>query len=384
MNNEPEQYYLGLSIAGTGETVHAVLVAARAAGPDVALRQVRHEGVELQGSLREHVQAVLAGPPGAAGPDLAMIDRDLGRAFGEAGKTAITRARLPRQKLAGAGIWGLSIPPTAPLGTAGRAAEIYLASPAETAARIGLPVVSGFAQSDQAAGGAGGPLAAWADYQLLHDDHKSRVIIDLGKVCTLVFLPAGGHLPDTVAFDTGSGTAVLDELARRRHGRVFDADGAIAGAGRPSREVVADLMSSPYFLQPPPKRSFRTDWQGPYVDRVEAAAGRAGVAGADLMATAVELTVETIVRAVDSLTQRPHEIILCGGGARNITLGIRLRDRLSPASTVALERFDVDAASKDAFSAAALAAARLREIPANVPQVTGAARAVKLGTIAMP
>jgi anhydro-N-acetylmuramic acid kinase len=349
---------------------------------------VRREWFELDGPLRQRVQELLQAPPAASATmDLATLDRDLGKALGEAGKAAIAHARLSRQKLAGAGLWGLAIGPAAPLGAAGRAAEIRLGSPAEVAAAVGLPIVSGFAQSDQAAGGAGGPLSPWVDYHLLHDVHKARVVLDLGKVATLTFLPAAGQLADTLAFDTGPGTAVLDELARRHHGQPYDRDGAIAGSGRPAAQVVADLISTPYFSQPPPattKRSFRTDWQGRYVDRVEAAGSRAGIAGADLLATAVELTIETIVRAAAQLTQRPHEVILCGGGARNITLGIRLRDRLSPASTVAMERFDVDAASKDAFNAAALTAARLLNLPANIPQVTGARQAVRLGSITEP
>ncbi len=260
-------------------------------------------------------------------------------------------------------------------------------------------MVADFAQSDQAAGGRGGPLCAWVNYQLLHDEQKARVVLDVGKVATLTFLPAGGDLEDTVAFDLGPGMAVMDELARRQLGKPYDVDGAIAASGRASREAVADVLSNPYFSQPPPKRCFRSDWQGIFVDHFEAACARnpspsgrgspceasakrgAGVRVPDLLATALELTVQLITRAVDSLTQRPHEVILCGGGSRNITLGIRLRERLSPASTVALEWFDVDGASKDAFNAAALAAARLLEIPANIPQVTGAGKAVLLGGV---
>ena len=379
MNTQSEQYALGLSVAGTGEGVHAVIAAVQVSGQALSLRQVRREWLELIEPLRKQLQQVLSGP--AAGADLATLDRDLGRAMAQAGAQTIAHARLPRRKLTGAGVWGLGVAPTTTPGAPGRAAEIRFGSPAETAAKTGLPVVADFARSDQAAGGRGGPLAAWVNYQLLHDPRKARVVLDLGKVATLTFLPAGGDVGDTVAYDLGPGTAVLDELSRRHHDRPYDADGGLAAQGRPRMEVVFDLLSAPYFNQPPPKRSFRADWQGMYLDWFDAVTTRAGLAGADLLATAAELTVELVARGVAGLTQRPHEVILCGGGARNIALAMRLRDRLSPASTVALERFDVDAASKDAFDAAALAAARLAEIPANIPQVTGADRAMLLGSV---
>jgi anhydro-N-acetylmuramic acid kinase len=93
------------------------------------------------------------------------------------------------------------------------------------------------------------------------------------------------------------------------------------------------------------------------------------------------LTARSIVQAIRGLTQNPHEVILCGGGARNITLAMRLRQLLVPAGTVSIERFDIDATAKEALSFAMLAAARLDGVPANVPQATGARRPALLGSV---
>ena len=105
------------------------------------------------------------------------------------------------------------------------------------------------------------------------------------------------------------------------------------------------------------------------------------MAPADLVASASEVTVQSLVRCIGALTQNPHEVILCGGGAKNIYLAMRLRKLLVPAGTVSIERFDIDATAKAGLTVAVLAAARLDGVPANIPAVTGATRAVLLGSI---
>ena len=75
------------------------------------------------------------------------------------------------------------------------------------------------------------------------------------------------------------------------------------------------------------------------------------------------------------------EIILSGGGSENAAIVRELRQRLSGIPLLASDDLGVPSPAKEALAFALLGAATLDNLPANVPQVTGASRPVVLGAI---
>ena len=73
-----------------------------------------------------------------------------------------------------------------------------------------------------------------------------------------------------------------------------------------------------------------------------------------------------------TLTERPHEIILSGGGAKNIFLASRIRSLLSPSSTINCEKFGYGVRGKNAVCMAVLAAARVDNVAIYCPFATAA------------
>ncbi len=329
-------------------------------------------------------------------PLLAEMDRDVAVAFAEAAGALMAEARLNPKDVAAIGSSGWLI---------GGAVE--LGSPGLIARLAGVPVAADFARSDIAAGGLGGPLAAWPDWVLLRNfsafslpgkraassiavrqakgaGRLARVVVHLGAVAGLTFLGASCGAGDVVAFDVGPGTILLDALAERLLGRPFDADGAAAAGGRANGAMLNELLANPYFQRPPPKVASAAEWGEAYVQRVMMMAEKHRCGGADLPATAAELTARSIAGAIAGLTERPHEVILAGGGARNIHLAGRIRALLSPSSTVTTEKFGVGIEALRAVDYAILAAARLDGVPCNCPAATGAMGPAILGGVYMP
>ncbi len=363
------RYFVGAE-SGRAATGPRVAVAAiEGVGPDTKVRLVRSEDLQYEDALRQRVLSAIMGEPLPAG-QWAALGRDVGGAFAGAIATVLSKSRLPRAK-------------TIAVGNAGQTMGVgmHIGSAATIAERTGLPIVSDFAAADIAAGGRGGPLSAWPDWVLLHDEKKSRVLVDLGAIATVTFLPADGIPDDTVAFEAGPGTTVLDAVTRRHFDRPFDADGALAAAGSINGTLLNELLADPYLRSPAPKVADNGHWSGPYLHRLDQMTAKHGVAPADLPATVAEMTVRAIVAAIDQLPENPHEVLLAGGGSRNIHLAMRLRRLLTPASTVGVERFDLDGPAKTALDAAVLAAARIDGIAGNVPATTGGKRAV-LGSVA--
>ncbi|MBD1944275.1 anhydro-N-acetylmuramic acid kinase, partial [Coleofasciculus sp. FACHB-712] len=106
---------------------------------------------------------------------------------------------------------------------------------------------------------------------------------------------------------------------------------------------------------------------------------------ADLLATLTELTAASIVHSYRTfLPQMPDEVLLCGGGSRNLYLKQRLQATLQPVPVLTTDEAGVNADFKEAIAFAVLAYWRQLGIPGNLPQVTGATSAVLLGEVYLP
>ena len=101
-----------------------------------------------------------------------------------------------------------------------------------------------------------------------------------------------------------------------------------------------------------------------------------------MQATLVELTVTSIVNALNQLqTDLPKRLLVCGGGAKNSLIMRGLYDNLLDwqVGITTEQGFDIDYVEAAAF--AWLAYCRMNNLPANLPSVTGAKSAVSLGAI---
>src|SRR5205823_8507776 len=70
-------------------------------------------------------------------------------------------------------------------------ATLALGMAAVVAERLGVTTVSDFRARDVAAGGQGVPLTALADYLLFSHPEENRVLIHLGGLATVAYVPAG-------------------------------------------------------------------------------------------------------------------------------------------------------------------------------------------------
>ncbi len=309
----------------------------------------------------------------------AECERSIVQSVVEAGRTLLADVDLPAGRIEAAGWSGLTLRVEPPGSPQGPGWAMRVGSPAAVARRLGLATVGEFLEADLAAGGCGSPLAAWCDWHGLRDERLSRVAVHLGGVARVVFVPASADPSDVLGHDAGPGTLVLDALARKFHHRLCDTDGAIAAGGSVCNAMLHELLAAPYFQAAPPKRTHPGDWSEGYLWRVLRQAENLRCDPPDLMATVTELTARAVADAVAGFTERPHEIILSGGGALNIHLAGRIRSLLSPSSTYTAERYGLGLRSKQAAGMALLAAARLDRHPAHCHHATGADRPAVLG-----
>lgn len=248
--------------------------------------------------------------------------------------------------------------------------------PAVIAERTGIGVVSDFRVRDVAAGGQGAPLVPIADALLFHDAHRWRALQNLGGIGNVTVVPPGGAFEGVRAFDTGPGVGVIDGVTRMLFPELpYDVDGALARRGRACDDVVRQLLAEPYFASPPPKSTGRELFTRAYMERLigMCRAARSAVVSEDIIATAVELTAQSIADAFRRFLPEPvAEVVLSGGGARNPALVDAIAARVSP---VAVTRFDdlfFDGEAKEAVAFALMGYLFVEGRSGNVPGATGA------------
>ncbi|WP_439817416.1 anhydro-N-acetylmuramic acid kinase [Zavarzinia sp. CC-PAN008] len=236
---------------------------------------------------------------------------------------------------------------------------------------IGVPVAFDFRTADVAAGGQGAPLAPLYHQALARDLAPPLAVLNLGGVGNVTFLGAGGEV---IAFDTGPGNALIDDWTRATTGRAFDADGALAAAGRVDAARLAPVLVHPYFAAAPPKSLDRHDFDTTCVE---------GLAAADGAATLAALTVEAVAAGLRHLPQAPQRWLVTGGGRHNPVLMAGLRRRLGmPVEPVEAVGWRGDALEAEAF--AFLAVRTLRGLPLSLPTTTGVVRAWGGGRVVQP
>jgi anhydro-N-acetylmuramic acid kinase len=157
--------------------------------------------------------------------------------------------------------------------------------------------------------------------------------------------------------------------------------------------VVRKLMEQRYFSASPPKSCGREQFGAAFVDRLFTLCEKEHAAPQDVIATATDFTVESILDAYRRFcwpwlgqhapAATATELFAAGGGAQNRTLMHALTLRLKQLG-IRVQTTDAAGIAVEAKEAAAFALLgwlTWHGLPGNVPSVTGATRPVVLGRV---
>ena len=393
MSGRVYRWAVGL-ISGTSmDGIDAALVSLSgpAGRPAVRLRAFRT--VPYPAGIREALMRVAGGGATAAG-EISGLNFALGERFAAAALAVCRMGGVSPQLISVIGSHGQTIFHQGPVlrsraaertgGTLRVASTFQIGAPAVIAERTGAPVVSDFRTADMAAGGHGAPLVPMVDYLLLRDAKRGVAALNLGGIANVTVLPRGGKSEDVFGFDTGPGNMGIDSLVRHfTQGRKrYDASGRWASRGKAAEDLVEELLSLPFFKQPPPKSAGREQFGKRFVERYFLR--RRDPAPADLLRTATELTARSVAEALCRfvIPRAPiQRLVVSGGGAHNRLLLAQLGDLLPGIEVRLSDDFGLPVDAKEAIAFAVLADRTLHGLPGNLPAVTGARRAVVLGKL---
>lgn len=196
---------------------------------------------------------------------------------------------------------------------------IQLQHPARIAELTGIDTIADFRSRDIAAGGQGAPLAPLFQRGLLA--LQRGIVINIGGIANISLLESDS----SSGYDTGPGNGLMDSWIQTQRALPYDNNGDWARAGHLLPELLSRLLSDPYFHRAPPKSSgrdhFHLAWLKSYLQGDEAPA--------DVQRSLLELTATTIAEAIIN-SQNTGEVILAGGGAKNLYLVTRIETLIKP------------------------------------------------------
>ena len=357
-------YFIGLMSGTSADGIDAALV--RRHGEESELIATYHQ--PLRAPLRQEILAFRTTDSDEL-HRLATLDSQLADEYADVTLALLAKANLSAYQITAIGQHGQTLrhhpegetPYTVQVGDANRLAE-----------RTGITVVADFRRRDMAAGGQGAPLVPAFHRAHFALPDTSIGIVNIGGIANITTLLADGSV---TGWDTGPGNTLMDAWVTQHRAVAFDKDGAWAAEGKVLQTLLESMLSSPYFLQLPPKstgpEAFHLGWVNAHLQGSESPV--------DVQRTLLELTVESVAQALDALSL--DAVRICGGGARNRCLMLRLTERLAPAVVTSTEAVGVDPEWVEAWAFAWLAEQTIAGNPGNLPQVTGAADYRILGAI---
>ena len=388
-----EKRIVGLISGTSADGIDAALVRVRGHAGD---GHTAHERLQLEAfatfpypqELRE--QLLAASLPGAGTVDLiCRLNIAVGECFAQAALKIIAQAGTQPEDVDLIGSHGQTIhhlPYAEPLAGIPTSGTLQIGEPSLIAKRTGIITIADFRAADMALGGQGAPLVPFLDFMVFRSTELTRGVLNIGGISNLTVLKKNGLLNDVVAFDNGPGNMVMDALAQKFFNKTFDAGGELAGHGKVSLDLLAELLQHPYFVKPIPKSTGREEFGAAYCNALVQRATALQLTPHDMLATATALTAETISRDAQLLESRfgkIDELIVSGGGMHNRTLMAMLQKRFAPAQVTTTTDYGLPGDAKEAILFAVLANETVCGYAGNVPSVTGAKAATVLGKICL-
>lgn len=245
---------------------------------------------------------------------LGQLDIDLGKKFANAALNLIRNSGIDASDVAAIGSHGQTIrhrPPESKSNQNGFTLQI--ADPNTIAELTRITTVADFRRRDMAAGGQGAPFAPAFHQTIAPEDIETSAFLNLGGIANITLIHKGELI---CGFDTGPANGLMDAWIQKNKGEKYDKDGAWAHSGSVNSDLLKELKACPYFAEAAPKSTGREEFNLQWLEgNLHALPDHCPAA--DVQATLLQLSCETIVEAIDDLPETPEVIYCCGGGTYN-------------------------------------------------------------------
>lgn len=309
---------------------------------------------------------------------ICSLNVELGEKFAQAALDVCEKAGIALEELAFIGSHGQTLFHIPFAREPFYASTLQIGDPAVICEWTKTTVVSNFRERDMAVGGQGAPIVPYSEYVLYQKPNTTRLLQNIGGIGNVTVIPKSGKISEMVAFDTGPGNVIMNELCLHFFDQEYDKDGTYASQGNVSQALLKELMAHPYIQKSYPKTTGREDFGKQFTTTL---LERWSLSPKDFIATATMFTAASIAQAVQPFIEGQTELIIGGGGSYNKTLIEMIQTELPDVHVMIQEDIGFSSEAKEAIAMAVLANQTLQHSSGNVPNATGAKKSVPLGSI---
>ena len=240
-------------------------------------------------------------------------------------------------------------------------------------------IIYNFRENDMKNGGQGAPLAP-IFHQLLVNQNQIMLpacILNIGGIANITIV-SSNNFNDLISYDIGPGNCLLDEWTRKKSKNKFDRDGKLAEVGKTDKIILNQAVENFNNIKKNNILSFDIkDFDLNFVR---------GLSLEDGLSTLTDFTVniicEAIINANDLNRDVKSNLLLCGGGRKNLSLINGIKNMLPKNIKVSLiddHKINGDFIESQAF--AYLAIRSYLKKPLSFPKTTNVKKACTGGVL---
>ncbi|ABG41411.1 protein of unknown function UPF0075 [Paraglaciecola sp. T6c] len=250
-----------------------------------------------------------------------------------------------------------------PLGQHGQSefgnATLQIGDADHLAVTTGILTIGDFRQKHIAAGGEGAPLAVYGDYLFFTSKQENRILLNMGGIANLTFLPCSADASAVFSSDIGPGNTIMDAYVQRHFSPLhYDKDSAMASQGKVHLGLLDSLLEHAFFALDFPKTTGPEVFNLDYLSVAQAHSATRQLAHEDVLATLNLFSARTIANAINDAAIELEEfnVYASGGGIHNPLLMEHIL-RLCPNVTAIQDtsKLGIDPDAKEAVLFAILA-----------------------------
>jgi len=330
---------------------------------------------ELSAALKQKLTLLCQDDKSTSIDMLGETDTELGLVFADATNALLKQSGIKAEQVTAIGSHGQTIRHQPNLKNS---FSLQIGDANRISYNTGITTVADFRRKDMAAGGEGAPLAPAFHQQIFHSSNENRAVLNIGGIANITYLPADEN-EKCFGFDTGPGNTLMDTWIQKHKKHAFDKNGEWAASATADRKLVTQLMKDRFISQTPPKSTGREHYNLSWLEKKLSKFKH--LSAEQVQSSLCEFTCDSIVHAIENNLADIKTLIVCGGGAHNAHLIKLLLRKLNNTKVESSEGFGISPDWVEAIAFAWLARQTLKNLPGNIPSVTGAKQPVVLGAI---
>lgn len=188
------------------------------------------------------------------------------------------------------------------------------------AVTTGIVTIGDFRQKHIAAGGEGAPLAVYGDYLFFTSSQENRILLNMGGIANLTFLPKSADASAVFSSDIGPGNTIMDAYIQMHFAPLqYDKDSLIAKQGTINKALLEALRSDAFFDLAMPKTTGPEVFNLAYLAKAQANSHTSDISHYDVMATLNRFSAMMIANAINQCAKQLTDIAVyaSGGGVHN-------------------------------------------------------------------